>query len=128
MFSIKKEINSFKCAFRGIFYALKNETHLKIHSIIALLVCVLGFILKISAGEWLACLLCFAMVFSVEILNTAIEKIVDFISPEQNEHAGRIKDISAGAVFICAIISVIIGIIIFLPKIIGFLIFRSSHL
>jgi diacylglycerol kinase (ATP) len=119
MFSIKKEIHSFGCAFRGVFYAFKNETHLKIHAVIALIVCVLGFIFKITANEWLVCLFCIGMVISMELINTATEKIVDFICPKHNDIAGKIKDIAAGAVLFCAIVSIIIGIIIFAPKIIG---------
>jgi len=117
MRALKKEIRSFICAFRGIFYAFKNEIHLKIHAIVALIVCVLGFVLKITANEWLVCLFCFALVFAAEMINTAIEKIVDFISPQRNHLAGIIKDIAAGAVLLCVIFAVIIGIIIFLPKI-----------
>lgn len=117
MLSIKKEIRSFICAFRGIFYAFKNETHLKIHAIVALVVCVSGFVFKISANQWLVCLFCIGLVVAMELINTTIEKIADFISPEHNFIIGKIKDIAAGAVLVCAIISVIIGMIIFIPKI-----------
>lgn len=116
MLSVKKGIRSFGCAFRGIFYAFKKETHLKIHILIALIVCVSGFILKITANEWLVCLFCIGLVVSMELVNTAIEKIVDFISPEHNDIAGKIKDITAGAVLVCVISSVVIGIVIFAPK------------
>ncbi|MCL1868030.1 MAG: diacylglycerol kinase family protein [Paludibacter sp.] len=121
MFSIKKEIRSFRCAFKGIFYALKNETHLKIHAVIALIVCFFGFIFKITANEWLVCLFCIGMVVAMELINTAIEKIVDFMCPQYNSLAGKIKDIAAGAVLVCAIVSAVIGVIIFAPKVIGML-------
>ncbi|MCL2596603.1 MAG: diacylglycerol kinase family protein [Paludibacter sp.] len=119
MLSLKKEIRSFICAFRGVFYAFKNETHIKIHTFVALIVCILGFLLKITANEWLVCLFCIAMVFSAEMINTAIEKIMDLISPEHNFRVGIIKDIAAGAVLVCVIFAVAIGMIIFIPKILA---------
>ena len=76
-----------------------------------------GFALKISRYEWLAVLILFGLVISFEMMNTAIEGIVDMISPEFNGQAGKIKDIAAGAVLASAIVAVIIGLWIFVPKI-----------
>ena len=114
---LHKRKTAFRCAFKGIFYALKNEAHFKIHFVIMLIVIVLGFMLKISAPEWIACLLCIGLVLAAELINTAIEKTVDVASPEWNERAGIAKDAAAGATLVCAVISVIVGVIIFLPKI-----------
>ncbi len=113
----KKIKNSFKYAFEGIGEAWKTEQNLKIHFAIMILVIIAGCIFRISAMEWIICLLLFAIVISLELVNTAIETTVDIAMPDINEKAKYAKDISAGAVLFSAIISVIIGLIIFLPKI-----------
>ena len=115
----KKLRNSFKYAFEGIEEAWKTEQNLKIHFIIMFLVIIAGFVFKITTMEWIACLLLFALVISLELINTAIETTVDIAMPEINEKAKYAKDIAAGAVLFSAIISVIVGLIIFLPKIFG---------
>ena len=115
----KKLRNSFKYAFEGIEEAWKTEQNLKIHFVIMALVIIAGFIFKISVMEWIVCLLLFAIVISLELINTAIETTVDIAMPDINEKAKYAKDIAAGAVLFSAMISVIIGLIIFLPKIFG---------
>jgi diacylglycerol kinase (ATP) len=75
----------------------------------------LGFIFKISHTEWIG--VCIALVLSLELINTSIEKTIDLLHPDFNERAGEIKDMAAAAVLVAAIISVIIGLIIFIPKI-----------
>lgn len=115
----KKLRNSFKYAFEGIEEAWRTEQNLKIHFVIMALVIIAGFIFKISAMEWIICLLLFAIVISLELINTAIETTVDIAMPDINEKAKYAKDIAAGAVLFSAMISVIIGLIIFLPKILG---------
>ena len=116
----KKLINSFKYAFNGLAEAWKKEQNIKIHVLIMIFVIIAGFLLKISIAEWIVCLILFAMVISLELINTAIEITVDIAMPKINEKAKFAKDISAGAVLFSAIISAIIGIIIFSPKIIMF--------
>ena len=115
----KKLRNSFKYAFQGIEEAWKTEQNLKIHFMIMALVIIAGFIFKISLIEWMVCLLLFAIVISLELINTAIETTVDIAMPEINEKAKYAKDIAAGAVLFSAMISIIIGLIIFVPKIFG---------
>ncbi|MCU0288988.1 MAG: diacylglycerol kinase family protein [Acidobacteria bacterium] len=107
----------FKYAFNGIFYAIKTQANVRIHIVVSVLVISAGFIFKINPIEWV--FICFAigLVLASELFNTTIESLVDIVSPSYNEKAGRVKDIAAGAVLIAAIISVIIGGIIFLPKI-----------
>jgi diacylglycerol kinase (ATP) len=78
----------------------------------------MGFYFNITNGEWIVIILCFAIVMTAEAFNSAIEKLVDFVSPGIHPQAGKIKDIAAGAVLITAIIAAIIGCIIFIPKII----------
>ena len=114
---MKKIINSFKYAFNGIFTSFKTEKNMKIHLIIAILVVVLGFVLKISKIEWIICTVVISIVISAELFNTAIETVVDMITIEKNEKAKIAKDVSAGAVLITAIGAAIIGLIIFIPKI-----------
>ena len=110
-------MHSFGYAFRGMGQAFKSEPNMRIHFAIILGVIAGGFLLHISTVEWLVCILCFGLVIGAELFNTSIEKLVDLVSPEYNPKAGKVKDISAGAVMVCAIISAVIGIIIFAPKI-----------
>ena len=118
--AIKKLINSFTYAIMGIKSAIKTEQNMKIHLLIMEIVILMALILNISFNEWLIVLICFMVVISSELFNTALEKCVDLASPNKNEIAKLAKDISAGAVLITAIFAAIIGIIIFLPKIIIF--------
>lgn len=114
----KKLTNSFKYAFEGIIAAFKAERNMKIHVAIMLMVICVGILLKISCLEWIICIIMFAVVIAGELFNTAIETIVDMIMPNKNEMAKKAKDISAGAVLILAIGAAIVGLIIFVPKII----------
>lgn len=113
----KNLVNSFKYAIAGIKSALKTERNLKIHITIAILVIIMGSILKLSLFEWIACISWFAIVIGGELFNTAIEITVNIAMPNLNENAKRAKDISAGGVLVFAIGSAIIGLIIFVPKI-----------
>lgn len=116
----KRLINSFKYAFEGIVTAFKTEKNMKIHLILMILVIIFGIILKISQIEWVICIILFGFVISLELINTAIENTVDLITAEKNPRAKIAKDVSAGAVLIAAITSAIIGLIIFIPKVIIF--------
>ena len=112
-------INSFKYAIEVIIANLKKERNLIIHFLATILVILFGFILKISLYEWTACIILFGLIIALELINTSFEKLVDLCMPEINPKAKFIKDTAAASVFVAAIISVIIGIIIFLPKIIN---------
>lgn len=114
----KKLVNSFKYAFEGFISSFKTERNMKIHIIIMILVIIAGNLLKINKFEWIVCIICFAIVIGGELFNTAIENVVDMVMPYKNEKAKIAKDISASAVLILAIGSAIIGLIIFMPKII----------
>lgn len=113
----KKIVNSFKYAIQGIISSFKSERNMKIHVLFMILVIIAGILLKISKVEWIICIILFAMVIGAEMFNTAIETVVDIAMPEKNEKAKIAKDVSAGAVLIMAIAAAIIGVIIFLPKI-----------
>jgi diacylglycerol kinase len=117
----KKRLLSFKYAFAGILFFIKSETNAKIHCIITIMVIIFGFLFKISNIEW--CLIVFAIgfVLTSEAINTSIEKIIDFISPDYNKIAGTIKDIAAGGVLIASISAAAIGLIIFIPKVFQYL-------
>ena len=116
----KKLINSFKCAIQGIKQAVKTERNVKIHITIMILVIIAGIFLKINTQEWIICIILFGLVISLELVNSAIEATVDIAMPEINEKAKVAKDVAAGAVLVSAIASAIIGLIIFIPKVIAF--------
>ena len=111
-----KLIFSFKYAFEGIITTIKEERNMFIHFLIAIIVVITGVYVRLSLNEWLICLLLFALVFSLELINTAIENTVDLVTTKKNKKAKIAKDAAAGAVLIAAIFASIIGIIIFLPK------------
>ncbi len=114
---MKKFLKGFAYAINGLNNAILSEHNLKLHILIASCVIVLSYVLHLSAIEWAIILGCIALVIGAELMNTAIEKTVDLVSPTFNPKAGLIKDISAGAVLVCAIVAAIIGVLIFLPKI-----------
>lgn len=113
---MNKRIESFKYAFRGIAMVLKSEKNMLIHLIVSILVFICGILFQISTTEWMICLLCFGLVFSAEMMNSAIESLVDLVSPNHHKLAGKAKDIAAGAVLVAAIFAAITGLIIFIPK------------
>jgi len=114
---LKRRCLSFKFAIRGIFISVKSQLNMKIHIIAAILAILIGIYLEISNYEWLIIILVIGLVFSTEMINTSIEALVDLVSPAYHKSAEKAKDISAGAVLISAIIALIAGIIIFVPKI-----------
>ncbi len=114
----KKIINSFKYAIEGFISSFKTERNMKIHILATIIVIILGILLKLNTIEWCICIISIVLVVSTELINTAIETIVDMISPEKNPKAKLVKDISAAAVLAMAIASAIIGFIIFIPKMI----------
>ena len=114
---MKKLLKSFKYAIEGIFTGLKEEQNMKIHITIMILVIIFGIMLKINTTEWIICILLFGLVISMELMNTAIENTVNLITKEKNQQAKIAKDVAAGAVLVSAIVSAIIGLMIFVPKI-----------
>lgn len=108
-------------AIDGIEYTINKERNIKLEILAAIIVSVAGFILKITLTEWLVMLLVISMVLSLELINTAIERCVDLVTKDYHDLAKVAKDASAGAVFMMSLFSIIIGIVIFLPKIINLL-------
>ena len=117
----KRLISSFKFAGQGIAQAYRGEQNLRIHTFMAILVIVFGVFLRISYFEWIACLLLIALVMMAEFFNTAIEYVVDLASPKVHPLAKAAKDVASAGVLMMAIISAIVGLIIFVPKLIDFI-------
>lgn len=112
---LKNRIQSFGYAWKGIRSFVTQEHNAWIELAIAVFTLIAGYLFEIRTIEWIAVIFCIGMVLAAEAINTAIERLVDMVSPEKNPSAGNIKDIAAGAVLICSIAAIIIGIIIFLP-------------
>ncbi|MBF0429701.1 MAG: diacylglycerol kinase family protein [Fibrobacteria bacterium] len=115
-FSPRDRLHSFRFAFKGILLLLKTQHNAWIHTMAAICVILFGLILKISAKEWCLVFLAIGGVFAAEAFNTAIEYLVDMVSPDYHEKAGKIKDLAAGAVLLIAFAAALTGLIIFLPK------------
>lgn len=115
MNELKKRIKSFGYAFKGIASLLKKEHNAWIHCLAIVVVTLAGIHFSITRTEWCIVCLCFGMVLAAEGFNTAIERLVDLVSPDFHPIAGDVKDVAAGAVLICAIAAAIIGMIIFIP-------------
>lgn len=112
---------SFGYAFQGIFHTIQKERNMQIHCCAATLVVIFGIALHISREEWFTCLILFAIVMSLECVNTAIEAAVDLATQERRPLAKKAKDAAAGAVLIAAIFAAIIGLWIFVPKLLALL-------
>lgn len=113
---MQRLIKSFGYAFSGAGYAFGTQLNFKIHCIALLCVLALGWYLNISAQEWLWIVGVSGMVIVAELFNTAIEVLVDLVSPNYHEKAKIVKDVAAAAVLIAAFVAVIVGLIIFFPK------------
>ncbi len=127
----KNQLKSFSAAFRGIFYVIRDESHMRFHLVACFYVFLFGILFHLSSVQW--CILIFfsSLVIISEIINTCIERLCDIYTTKYNRSIGIIKDISAGGVLICSIFSVIAGILILgdinkIFSIIGF--YRESPL
>ena len=112
----KNVFQSFKYAFSGLKYGFINTKNLHIDLIFIFAVIICGLIFKICLIEWIVIILCFGLVVSLELVNTAIEEVVNLASPDIHPLAKASKDVAAGAVLFSALMTSIIGLIIFLPK------------
>lgn len=118
-FSLKKRIKSFSYAFAGLRVLFREEHNARIHAVAAVLAVAMGFLFRISPMEWIAVVIVIGMVFAAEIINSSIERTADFVKAERDDRKRDIKDLGAAAVLVCAIAAAVVGIIIFLPKIIA---------
>ena len=110
-------LKSIKLAFKGAFELIRTESSVQIQFVIAIVVTIAGFYYDISRAEWILQIICIGLVLSIEGVNTAIEKLSDFIHPEQHQKIGLVKDVSAGAVLFAAITAIVVGLFIYIPKI-----------
>ena len=112
----KPLLKTLSYGFNGILYTLKHERNMVIHFLVMILVIIAGIVFKITFVEWGVCFVLFALVLSLELMNTALENVVDLVTEEKKAKAKVAKDAAAGAVLVAAIFAVIIGISIFLPR------------
>lgn len=115
----KPLLKTLSYGFNGILYTLKHERNMVIHFLVMTLVIIAGIVFKITFVEWGVCFVLFALVLSLELMNTALENVVDLVTEEKKQKAKIAKDAAAGAVLVAAIFSVIIGISIFLPRLLS---------
>lgn len=113
--NFKKLLYSFRYAWKGFGHCVGKERNLNLQLIAAVIAIIAGFVSGITRMEWMVAILCIGVVIAAELFNTAIEKLVDLVSPDQHPIAGQVKDIAAGAVLICAAAAAIIGWMIFFP-------------
>lgn len=119
-FSIIQRVRSFVDAFNGLKILIREEHNARIHFAAGVLVLIAGAVLKISALEWITIVLAIGLVITAEIINSSIENIADFISSEKHDKIKKVKDLAAAGVLISAATALIIGLIIFVPKILEF--------
>ncbi len=112
-------LKSFRYAFEGLIALFREEPNARIQILAAILAIAAGKILEISKTEWMAMFLAIGMVVAAEAFNSALENLSDFVSPEKKPQIKKAKDLAAAAVLISAITALIIGIVIFLPKILS---------
>ncbi|MFN4083722.1 MAG: diacylglycerol kinase family protein [Bacteroidia bacterium] len=112
-----KRLKSFIHAFNGLVYLFRFEPNAQIHLLAIIVVTIAGFWFNINNLEWIAIVICIALVIAAEAVNAAIERFCNLVEPKFNNHVKHIKDLAAGSVLICAVVSVIVALIIFLPKI-----------
>ena len=118
-FSLFNRLKSFKYAGNGLRILIIEEHNARIHVIAAIGVIAAGIIFKISMSEWIAVVFSIAVVFVTEIINSSIENLADFVSPAKHEKIKKIKDLSAAGVLLGAIAATIVGLIVFIPRILS---------
>lgn len=111
-------LKSIGFAAKGAFKLITTEHSVMVQSSLVVIMTIAGFYFNISREEWMFQILAFGLVLSIEGLNTAVEKIADFVHPDFHERIGFIKDIAAGAVFFAALTAMAIGTIIYLPRLV----------
>jgi diacylglycerol kinase len=113
---LAKFLRSFKIGLLGFGHAIRSEQNMRVHCVAALVVIVVGFILTLSAWEWIAIAFCIGLVISAECMNTALERLADRVSGELDPLIKQAKDCGSAAVLVLAATTAVIGGIIFAPK------------
>ena len=117
MLQIKRLTKSFLYAFRGLIKVFKEEQNFQIQTSTGFIIIILGWYFQINKSEWLFLIIIIGLVLLMEILNSAVERVSDILKPRIHDYVKEIKDIMAAAVMLSSILAIIIGIIIFIPKI-----------
>ncbi|MFO7257199.1 MAG: diacylglycerol kinase family protein [Bacteroidota bacterium] len=112
---MKRFITSFGYAGKGIAFAFRSQPNFKIQFTVAAFVTALGLVVRLTVIEWSCLLMAMGLVLSMEIANTALEKLVDMVTREHHPLAGQVKDLAAGAVLTASVVAAIVGILIFTP-------------
>lgn len=112
---------SFGYAFEGIFTGIKKERNMKIHCAVMILVIIAGILFRLPAYKWCLCFILFGLIMALELVNTAVEAVVDLVTEEKKPLAKIAKDTAAGAVLITAIMAAVTGLILFVPEALEFL-------
>ena len=114
--SLKKRVDSFRFAIQGLKELFRTQANAQIHLAATVLVVGAGLYFGISRLEWVAVVLCIALVIGSEALNTAVENLTDLVSPEHHPLAGKAKDVAAAAVLLAAIAAILVAALIFFPR------------
>jgi diacylglycerol kinase (ATP) len=115
--SLKYQLKTFRWAFNGLSVFFRQEIKATLHTLAAILVILLGFILKLELIGWIGVILSICLVFITELFNTIIERLADTLPDKHDSTRGTIKDIAAGAVLFASIAAFTIGLLVFIPKI-----------
>lgn len=118
---VKGRLKSLRFAFRGMLILIRSEHSVMVQLGIGILVSVIGFLVGLSATEWILQTLCIGLILAAEGMNTAVEKLCDFVNPGPDPKIGRVKDIAAGGVGFAAVMAIIVGLIIYIPKVLALL-------
>lgn len=118
---MSKFTRSFVYAANGLKLCLLKEANFRIHIFLSVITIALSILLNINAVEWMIILFCMAFVLSMEMINTAIEQLCNVVHKEDHPGIKIVKDVSAGAVLVSAILAAICGAVIFIPKILSFI-------
>jgi diacylglycerol kinase (ATP) len=111
---------SFRAAFAGLFYGLRTQRNLQIHAAAAVLVVLAAIVLRLTRVEWCLIVLCIGLMAAAELLNTAVEVTLDRLWPQYDDGVRVAKDVAAAAVLMAAITSIVVGLIVFVPRLIEF--------
>lgn len=118
---IKRFVNSFRYSWDGLKYAFHYEQSMFIHVLVTILVIICGIVVKLNTQEWLLCIILIGLVIATELINTAIEAVVDLACPKIHPLAKTAKDTASAAVFVFAITAVVCGLLIFIPNLLELL-------
>ncbi|MEM6279115.1 MAG: diacylglycerol kinase family protein [Verrucomicrobiota bacterium] len=108
---------AFADAMRGLVSVFRSERNFRVHSALAITVVALGFLFRVSPGEWIALVLSIGFVMAAEVLNTAIEYLSDALHPEMDAGIRKTKDAAAGGVLVASVAAAVVGAIVFLPEV-----------